>query len=174
MKKILFVDDEKQILRALKRLFVNSNYEVHFADGGESALSLIAENEFDLLVTDIRMPEMDGLELLRQVKQESPLTLRVALSGYTDNKKIYSALEDNLAKLYLFKPWDNKELTSLIDRLFELEDILKDKKLLNLINNLDELPTVPDLYAELCRMVEENADIETISKKTRGRSVYSE
>ena len=165
MKKILFVDDEKQILRALKRLFVSSDYEVHFADGGERALELVKEQDFDLLVTDIRMPEMDGIELLRQVKDASPLTLRVALSGYTDNKKIYSALEDNLAKLYLFKPWDNKELTSLIDRLFELEDILKDKKLLNLINNLDELPTVPDLYAELCRMVEENADIETIAKK---------
>ncbi|WP_430883738.1 HDOD domain-containing protein [Fusibacter sp. JL216-2] len=165
MKRILFVDDEKQILRALKRLFVSSDYEVHFAESGEKALQLIESNDFDLLVTDIRMPEMDGLELLRQVKSESPLTLRVALSGYTDNKKIYSALEDNLAKLYLFKPWDNKELTSLIDRLFELEDILKDKKLLNLINNLDELPTVPDLYAELCRMVEENADIEAIAKK---------
>lgn len=165
MKRILFVDDEKQILRALKRLFVISDYEVHFAESGEKALQLIESNDFDLLVTDIRMPEMDGLELLRQVKSESPLTLRVALSGYTDNKKIYSALEDNLAKLYLFKPWDNKELTSLIDRLFELEDILKDKKLLNLINNLDELPTVPDLYAELCRMVEENADIEAIAKK---------
>ena len=165
MKKILFVDDEKQILRALKRLFVSSEYDVHFAESGEKALELIEASDFDLLVTDIRMPEMDGLELLRQVKSESPLTLRVALSGYTDNKKIYSALEDNLAKLYLFKPWDNKELTSLIDRLFELEDILKDKKLLNLINNLDELPTVPDLYGELCRMVEENADIEAIAKK---------
>lgn len=87
MKRILFVDDEKQILRALKRLFVSSDYEVHFAESGEKALQLIESNDFDLLVTDIRMPEMDGLELLRQVKSESPLTLRVALSGYTDNKK---------------------------------------------------------------------------------------
>jgi len=165
MKRILFVDDEKQILRALKRLFINSNYEVLFADGGDQALELLKDTEVDLLVTDIRMPEMDGIELLRRVKSTSPLTLRVALSGYTDNKKIYSALEDNLAKLYLFKPWDNKELTSLIDRLFELEDVLKNKKLLNLINNLDELPTVPDLYAELSKMVEDNVDIETISKK---------
>ncbi len=165
MKKILFVDDEKQILRALKRLFVNSTYDVYFAESGDAALKLLKDNTFDLLVTDIRMPEMDGIELLRQVKETSPLTLRVALSGYTDNKKIYSALEDNLAKLYLFKPWDNKELTSLIDRLFDLEDVLKDKKLLNLINNLDELPTVPDLYSELCKMVEDNVDIETISRK---------
>lgn len=165
MKKILFVDDEKQILRALKRLFINSKYDVYFSDNAENALELLDNDKFDLLVTDIRMPEVDGIELLKRVKKKSPLTLRVALSGYTDNKKIYSALEDNLVKHYIFKPWDNKELLNTIDRLFELEDTLKDKHLLNLINNLDELPTVPDLYAQLCRMVEENADIEAIAKK---------
>jgi HD-like signal output (HDOD) protein len=165
MKKILFVDDEKQILRALKRLFINSKYDVYFSDNAENALELLENDKFDLLVTDIRMPEVDGIELLKRVKKKSPLTLRVALSGYTDNKKIYSALEDNLVKHYIFKPWDNKELLNTIDRLFELEDTLKDKHLLNLINNLDELPTVPDLYAQLCRMVEENADIEAIAKK---------
>ncbi len=165
MKKILFVDDEKQILRALKRLFINSKYDVYFSDNAEDALEILDDNIIDLLITDIRMPEVDGIELLKRVKKKSPLTLRVALSGYTDNKKIYSALEDNLVKHYIFKPWDNKELLTTIDRLFELEDTLRDKHLLNLINNLDELPTVPDLYAELCRMVEENADIEAIAKK---------
>ncbi len=164
-KKILFVDDEKQILRALKRLFINSNYDVHFANSGQEALKVLDEIEVDLVVTDIRMPEMDGLQLLRRVKDAHPLTLRVALSGYTDNKKVFNALEDNLAKLYLFKPWDNKELTAMVGRLFELEDILKDKNLLDIINNLDELPTVPDLYSDLCRMVEENADVDVISKK---------
>ncbi len=165
MKKILFVDDEKQILRALKRLFMNSKYEVMFSDNASDALELLKNEHFDLLITDIRMPEIDGIELLKQAKMSSPLTLRVALSGYTDNKKIYSALEENLVKHYIFKPWDNKELQLIIDKLFELEDVLSDKHLLNLINNLDELPTVPDLYSQLCRMVEESADIEAIAKK---------
>ena len=115
MKKILFVDDEKQILRALRRLFMNRDYDVHFAQSGSEALEIMKTEDIDLLVSDIRMPVMDGLELLRQAKEKSPLTLRVALSGYTDNKRIYSALEDNLAKLYLFKPWDNKELLTQID-----------------------------------------------------------
>ncbi len=165
MKKILFVDDEKQILRALKRLFMNSKYEVMFSDNASDAMELLKNEHFDLLITDIRMPEIDGIELLKQAKMSSPLTLRVALSGYTDNKKIYSALEENLVKHYIFKPWDNKELQLIIDKLFELEDVLSDKHLLNLINNLDELPTVPDLYSQLCRMVEESADIEAIAKK---------
>lgn len=165
VKRILFVDDEKQILRALKRLFVHSDYEVNFANSAEEALSILEEKEIELLITDIRMPEMDGFELLKEVKKLYPLTLRVALSGYTDNNKIYNALEDNLAKIYLFKPWDNKELVGIIDRLFELESILKNKNLLNLINNVDELPTVPNLYSELCNLVEKDANIEQISKK---------
>lgn len=164
-KRILFVDDEKQILRALKRLFVHSDYEVFFANDAEEALQLLEQYEVELLVTDIRMPEMDGFELLKEVKKNYPLTLRVALSGYTDNKKIYNALEDNLAKLYLFKPWDNKELIGIIDRLFELESVLKDKNLLNLINNLDELPTVPDLYSEISSLIEKDANVDEISRK---------
>ncbi|MGB3368358.1 MAG: response regulator [Acidaminobacteraceae bacterium] len=165
VKRILFVDDEKQILRALKRLFVHSDYEVNFANSAKEALDILKEQEVELLITDIRMPEMDGFELLKEVKSLYPLTLRVALSGYTDNNKIYNALEDNLAKIYLFKPWDNKELIGIIDRLFELESILKNKNLLNLINNVDELPTVPNLYTELCNLVENDANVDLISKK---------
>lgn len=165
VKRILFVDDEKQILRALKRLFVHSDYEVSFANSAKEALDILDEHEVELLITDIRMPDMDGFELLREVKTLYPLTLRVALSGYTDNNKIYNALEDNLAKIYLFKPWDNKELIGIIDRLFELESILKNKNLLNLINNVNELPTVPNLYTELCNLVENDANVDQISKK---------
>lgn len=165
VKRILFVDDERQILRALKRLFVHSDYEVNFANSAKEALDILDEKEVELLITDIRMPDMDGFELLREVKSLYPLTLRVALSGYTDNNKIYNALEDNLAKIYLFKPWDNKELIGIIDRLFELESVLKNKNLLNLINNINELPTVPNLYTELCNLVENDANVNQISKK---------
>ena len=164
-KRILFVDDEKQILRALRRLFVQSDYEVSFANSAKEALEILEKNEVELLITDIRMPEMDGFELLREVKANYPLTLRVALSGYTDNNKVFNALEDNLAKIYLFKPWDNRELLNIIDQLFELESLLKNKNLLNLINNVDKLPTVPNLYTELSNLVEKDANVDQISKK---------
>lgn len=164
-KRILFVDDEKQILRALRRLFVQSDYEVSFANSAKEALEILEKNEIELLITDIRMPEMDGFELLREVKANYPLTLRVALSGYTDNNKVFNALEDNLAKIYLFKPWDNRELLNIIDQLFELESLLKNKNLLNLINNVDKLPTVPNLYTELSNLVEKDANVDQISKK---------
>lgn len=164
-KSILFVDDEKQILRALKRLFIRSNYETYYAESGEMALQILEDHAIDLLITDIRMPIMDGYELLKKVKEKYPLTLRVALSGYTDNIKIYKALEDNIVKLYLFKPWNNDELKTVIDKIFEQESILKDKNLLRLINNINDLPTVPNLYQEIAVLIESGADIDEISSK---------
>lgn len=165
MKSILFVDDEVQILKALKRLFHNSNYEVLFAESGAEALEIFNSQSIDLVVTDIRMPEMDGFELLRHIKTISPLTLRVTLSGYTDSKNILKALEDNLAKLYVFKPWDNQELITTIDRLFEVQALLNNTNLLNLINNITDLPTVPMLYHDICGLIEQDASIDQIAKK---------
>lgn len=165
MKSILFVDDEVQILKALRRLFHNSPYEVLFAESAQEALGIFAERTIDLVVTDIRMPDMDGFELLRLIKQKYPLTLRVTLSGYTDSKNILKALEDNLAKLYVFKPWDNSELISTIDRLFEVQALLNNTNLLKLINNITDLPTVPTLYHDICALIEADASIDQIAKK---------
>jgi len=162
-KVILFVDDEVQILKSLKRLFRGSGYEVYFADSGAMAIDILTNNRVDLVVTDIRMPEMDGFELLKHIKEDYPLTLRVALSGFTDNRKIFDALENNLAKLYMFKPWDNSELLATIDKIFELEDVLLDQDLLDMINNLDEIPSIPFLYREISKLVEEDANIEDIA-----------
>lgn len=164
-KVILFVDDEVQILKSLKRLFRGSGYEVYFADSGAMAIDILTSNRVDLVVTDIRMPEMDGFELLKHIKEDYPLTLRVALSGFTDNRKIFDALENNLAKLYMFKPWENSELLATIDKIFELEDVLLDQDLLDMINNLDEIPSIPILYKEISKLVEEDANIEDIAAK---------
>jgi len=164
-KKILFVDDEKQILRALKRLFIDSDYETLFLDNGEDALAYLEDNPVEMIISDIRMPSMNGFDLLKRVKEKHPLTLRVALSGYTDSKKIYKALEENVAKMYMFKPWDNKELVNIINKMMGLEDVLKDRKLLDLINNINDLPTVPQLYLDIKRLIQEDADVDEIAKK---------
>lgn len=165
MKAILFVDDEVQILKALKRLFTNSQYDTYYAESATEALEVLDHVAIDLVITDIRMPDMDGFQLLKQIKTQYPKTIRIALSGYTDSKSIYNALEDNLAKLYIFKPWDNKELINTVNRLFDLENHLNDSNLLKLINNISHLPTVPDLYNEICKLIEDDSNIEAISKK---------
>lgn len=162
--KIMFVDDERQILRALNRLFMDSPYESVFMDSGEEGLAYMAHTPVDLVVSDIRMPGMNGFDFLRQIKEKYPTTMRVALSGYTDSRVIYKALEENVAKMYMFKPWDNRELLNTIDKMFQLEEVLKDRKIMDLINNLDDLPTIPSLYTKIKLMIQDDEDVEKIAK----------
>lgn len=161
---IMFVDDEKQILRALKRLFMDSPYETVFMENAEDALLYMETHSVNLLVSDIRMPGMDGFELLRRVKALYPWTIRVALSGYTDSRAIYKALEENIAKMYLFKPWDNTEIRLIVDRMIQLEDTLQDKRIMDIINNLDNLPTIPAIYNKIKQLINDDEDVEKIAE----------
>ena len=121
-KSILLVDDERQILRAFSRLFIDSPHEIHLVDNGREALELLDRIPVDMVISDMRMPEMDGYALLREVKARHPETIRLILSGYADERVIFDALQNNLAKLYLFKPWNNEELLGNIDRILGTEE----------------------------------------------------
>ncbi|MGM0379748.1 MAG: HDOD domain-containing protein [Bacillota bacterium] len=165
MKKILFVDDEKRILKSLRRLFYNSDYNCFFASGSKEALKILKEYKINLIITDIRMPKMDGFELLKKVKKHYPKVTRVALSGYTDKDAIMEAIEANLIKLYLYKPWKNEELKEIVYKTFMLEDVLNSKKIFEFINDLDSLPTVPTLFKEINHLIEKKADVKKITKK---------
>lgn len=164
IKTVMFVDDEKFILRSLRRLFKNENYNSIFMNSGKEALEYLEENSIDLIVSDIRMPNMDGYELLSKVKEKYPKVLRVALSGFTESRTIYKLIERNIAKIYLFKPWDNNELKKNIHRILEFEDTLTDNKILELINNLDSIPSLPKLYQDLTAMLDKDASIEDVGK----------
>jgi len=148
-KKILFVDDEEQILKSLRRIFFKSQYNCFFASSGKEALVYLKEYNMDLIISDIRMPVMNGFELLEKVKKHYPKVIRMALSGYSDRSDVITAIEKNLAKVYLYKPWDNRELRYIISSIFELEDNLEDQGLFELFNNLESLPTVPKLYKKI-------------------------
>ncbi len=160
---IMFVDDEQQILSALNRLFEESGYHTVLMASGEEALAFMAHTPVNLVVADIRMPGINGFDFLRQVKDKYPAIMRVALSGYTDSRAIYKALEENVAKMYMFKPWDNRELQSTIDKMFQLEEIFTDKKIMDLINNLDDIPTIPSLYSKIRTMIQGDEDVEKIA-----------
>lgn len=162
-KRILFVDDELHILKALRRLFATTDYETFFADSGKEALAILKEETVDLVISDMRMPEMDGYQLLKQVKALYPMTMRVILSGYAEDKEIIRALQDGSTKMYLLKPWDNDKLMLAIEQLFALRDLFESKHLLEMLNGLEGLPTLPAIYNRVCRLIEENADIEKIA-----------
>ena len=82
-RTVLFVDDEEKVLASLKRGLLDEPYEKLFATSGKEAIELLKQNEVHVIVTDMKMPEMTGLELLRIVKREYPHIVRVVLSGYT-------------------------------------------------------------------------------------------
>lgn len=136
MKRILIVDDEVQILNAMSRMFLETDYEIATAQNGMEALDLLESKEFDMVISDMRMPLMDGYKLLSIVKEKYPKIIRIILSGYADEKPMFRALLHNIAKLYIFKPWNNTELLNNINRLFEDDCVLNSKELNELIENL--------------------------------------
>lgn len=162
-KSILFVDDEIPILKAIRRMFLGSNYTVFFAESGLDALDILSKNVIDLIISDIKMPEMDGYELLSKVMVMYPSTIRIALSGYAGEDLIFRAIKNNLARAYFLKPWVDENLKTAIDEMFKTQELLKSKNLLDIVNSFDTIPTLPGLYMRLNTLIQKNADIDKIS-----------
>lgn len=174
MKKILFVDDEIQILKALNRILMDTDYEVYTAESGQSALEFLENESVDLIITDMRMPYMDGYELLSQVKKLYPKIIRIILSGYSDEKVVFNALQKNIAKLYIMKPWDNDKLLTVIEQVFKTEEILTSINLLALINGTEHLPTIEESYQRILQMIDKEVDMATIAQEIeRDQSIAS-
>lgn len=110
--KILFVDDEPNILRALRRLFIDEdNYELFIAESGDEGLEILEREEgVCVVVSDYRMPGMNGVEFLSKVHERWPQTIRIVLSGYADTASVVEAI--NIGHIYKFipKPWNDDEL----------------------------------------------------------------
>lgn len=104
-KTVLFVDDEETLLMSLKRGLMDEPYDRLFASSGKKALELLENNEVHLIVTDMRMPEMGGLELLRIVREKYPDVVRIVLSGYTQVTTMLTAINDGHIYKYITKPW---------------------------------------------------------------------
>lgn len=163
-KRILFVDDERSILRSIERSFFDLDYEVFVAASGEEGLSILRENPIDIVVSDMRMPEMDGHQFLRKVKTQYPGTTRLILSGYADEKEIIESLVDGSTSLYLFKPWNGEELIQKIEKIFEIRQILNNQALLDIVNDLGNLSVVTGLYETVTRLIEEDASTQAIAR----------
>jgi eukaryotic-like serine/threonine-protein kinase len=109
--KVIFIDDDERILNALRALF-RQQYHVFTADNGEAALDLIQKNHIQIVVSDQRMPNMTGVELLRQVRRTAPKTVRMLLTGYSDLAAIVGSVNDGEIFRFVKKPWDNDEITT--------------------------------------------------------------
>jgi putative two-component system response regulator len=115
MYTILCVDDEDYILRALERLFANSKHKVLFSMSGNDALDILVRENVDIIITDYRMPGMNGVEFLKRAKVISPSSHRIMLSGYSDMDVTILAINEGEINKYIAKPWVNADFLKLIE-----------------------------------------------------------
>jgi len=111
---LLLVDDEENILRSLQRILRKEPYDIQSASSGEEALALLETQRFDLVISDARMPGMDGPSLLSEIKKRWPWTIRILLTGYADINSTIKAINDGQIYRYISKPWDDEELKLVI------------------------------------------------------------
>ncbi len=130
-KIVLFVDDEEKLLTSLKRGLFDEPYETLFANSGKEALEILEQNQVHVIVTDMCMPEMDGLELLRTVKEEYPHIIRMVLSGYADTDTLLAAINQGEIFRFIAKPWkSNEELKTIIRQAIEYYDLHIEREML--------------------------------------------
>ncbi len=107
---LLFVDDEEKALNALKRVFLEENYEILTAVSGEDAIEIIKNNKVHLVITDYKMPQMGGAELLKKIKELWPEIIRIMLTGYADVQSILGAVNEGAVYKFITKPWNDDDL----------------------------------------------------------------
>jgi HD-like signal output (HDOD) protein len=159
----LFVDDEPQLLDGLKNSLRKQRreWEMVFVTSGEAALAEIDRAKFDVVVSDMRMPAMDGAALLEAVRRKHPSTARLVLSGQADRDSILRAVP--VTHVFLSKPCDPQVLRAAIDRVCSLQDLIHDEAMRHMVGEVDMLPTMPGVYWELMLAIARpNASIDDI------------
>jgi response regulator RpfG family c-di-GMP phosphodiesterase len=125
---ILCVDDEPNILSSLRRLFRGKGFQVRIAEGGKAGLALLETETVDLVISDMRMPEMDGAQFLEQVRARWPDTLRLLLTGYSDVTSIIEAINRGEIYRYITKPWDDNDIVLIVRQALERKALELEKK----------------------------------------------
>ncbi len=141
---ILCVDDEPSILSALRRLFRAHGFQVLAAESGKAGLALLETEAVDLVISDMRMPEMDGVVFLEHVRQRWPDILRLLLTGYADITSIMGAINRGEIYRYIAKPWDDNDIILTVQGALERSALEKEKKRLEalVLRQNEELKTI--------------------------------
>lgn len=124
---LLCVDDEANILASLKRLFRPAGYRVLTATSGEEALALLEKEAVDLIISDMRMPGMNGAQVLAAVRARWPETVRILLTGYADIGSTIEAINNGQLHRYISKPWDDSEVQLVVREGLERKALLREK-----------------------------------------------
>jgi HD-like signal output (HDOD) protein/CheY-like chemotaxis protein len=148
-KRILFVDDDAHVLDGLRNVLRPQRHEwdMVFALGPEKALALVGEQRFDVVVSDMRMPHMDGAALLVEVKRLQPQAVRMILTGQTEQESVMKSVF--VAHMFLSKPCDHNLLKKIVGRACSLAAILNSEDLRMAAGEVDMLPSAPRTYVDL-------------------------
>ncbi|HUG09385.1 MAG TPA: HDOD domain-containing protein [Opitutaceae bacterium] len=155
MKRVLFVDDEMFLLQALQRMLrpMCLEWEMVFCQTGAAALEAFAVKSFDVVVTDMKMPGMDGATLLRAVARLNPNTVRIGISGQTDPRQIPGCVD--ITHQFLTKPCAAVDLVATVERTCNKEWASTNEALGSLFGRLKKLPSLPAIYNEVVRMLDD-------------------
>ncbi|MGA3160280.1 MAG: HDOD domain-containing protein [Terracidiphilus sp.] len=164
MKRILFVDDESRVLDGIRRMLYTQRdrWEMQFALGGEAALQACEAGSFDVVISDMRMPVMDGATLLGHIRDRYPNTARIILSGHSEIAMATRAVP--VAHRFLAKPCSASELLSTIERVCMLQDLLCAPGIRTIVGKVGELPSLSITYMSLTRAVSDpDAPVERVA-----------
>ncbi|MEL7312850.1 MAG: response regulator [Pseudomonadota bacterium] len=149
MMRVMFVDDEPNILNGLRRMLrpLRHEWEMSFAAGAQEALTIMADQPVDIVVSDMRMPDYDGAYLLTQVRALYPETARIILSGHSEQELTIRSV--SCAHQFLAKPCDADTLKETVLRTAQLRSLMVNDELRRLTSEIGQLPSVPSVYAAL-------------------------
>lgn len=153
-RRILFVDDEPNVLQGLQRMLrsMRNEWDMHFAGSGEEALCKLEEVPFDVIVSDMRMPGMNGAELLKEVARRHPNVVRIVLSGHLDREYILQLV--TTTHQHLAKPCDAETIKDTVNRACALRDLLASKELGAVVSRIRSLPSLPSLYMRIIEVLQ--------------------
>lgn len=153
MKRVLFVDDEPALLEGLRqRLYrAKSKWEMSFVPSAALAIKQLEASPFDAIVTDMRMARMDGAQLLEVASEKSPETVRIVLSGYSEERQVLRLVP--LAHQYIAKPCEPERLEQVIERCMQLQELLREPRVRAAVGRIRQLPTLPRVYARLREVI---------------------
>ncbi len=151
--QVMFVDDESRVLSGIERALMMQNieWECRFANSGQQALSMLEDNPADVVISDMRMPFMDGAELLSQIRARWPGTIRIILSGYSDADATARMLD--VAHRFVSKPCESKMLIGMVKNTLSLRDMLQDPVVVNIVGHASHLPTASNVFVEICHLL---------------------
>lgn len=165
LKRILFVDDESALLDGLRGRLrsMRANWEMVFVESGSRAIAEMEHRAVDVIVTDMRMPVMDGAQLLAHVSDRWPETVRIVLSGYSEEEQARRLLP--IAHQFLSKPCESAQIEGVVNRCLRLHQLLRDPALRAVVGRVKTLPALPSTYARLREaMAQEDTTVQTIAK----------